>query len=121
MVYSEMYNEFKRNVPEAAVFLRETERKFNLDETDGMHVLFGFAVRPYIMNALSEGHKDAIEKVADFLEKAASDEDERVGTVIEQSVIVNALAENPRLIWNNEKAWKQETKRMIRTAERYLF
>ena len=120
MIYSDIYKEFKEKIPEAVSFCREKEKQFMLDDNDGMHVLFGFAVRPFVLKSLIEEDETALEKIADFFEQMEADEDDEIGAVLEQSVLETLLAENRELITKNMKIWKSETRKAIEVVGQFI-
>ena len=49
MKYADLYKAFKEEFPEGIPFMKIKEKENLIDETDGIHIVFGMVVVPYIL------------------------------------------------------------------------
>lgn len=49
MQYDDLYKAFKEEIPEGLSFLEIKEKENLIDEADGIHIIFGVVVVPYIL------------------------------------------------------------------------
>ena len=54
MKYQDLYDEFIKLFPEDRDFFCEKEKETGAERTDGMHIMFGFIVCPYIIKIATE-------------------------------------------------------------------
>ena len=92
MMYETLYSEFKNAIPESVPFLEQAEKMYDLDESDGQHVLFGLAIERYVYDRLLEKDIETIQKIASFIEEMETASDERIVDVIEQTVIEHLIS-----------------------------
>lgn len=50
MKYDDLYKTFKEQIPEGLSFFEMKEKENLIDETDGIHIIFGMVIVPYILN-----------------------------------------------------------------------
>ena len=87
MKYDELYNTFTNLFPEDRAVFEQLELDADVDEhEDGMHIMFGMVVVPYIRRMVNESPPKA-KKIFDFLEKMELDENSDIGNVAEVSVL----------------------------------
>lgn len=58
-----------------------------LDEKDGVHILFGMVIVPYILYLLDEKRDITLKKMSDFLEKMARCDDIKVQEVLDFTIL----------------------------------
>ena len=87
MKYDEMYNAFVNLFPEDRKVFEQLELDAGVDEhEDGMHIMFGMVVVPYIRKIVDENPVKT--KIAfDFLEGMELNENPDIGNVAEVSVL----------------------------------
>jgi len=87
MRYDELYDAFIDLFPEDKELFERLEAEANVNKNeDGMHVMFGMVVTPYIRKIVTESPIKA-KKAFDFLEEMELNEDPEVGNVVEVSVL----------------------------------
>lgn len=86
MKYEDLYDEFIGMFPEDAARFKMLEEKKEVDREDGMHIMFGMVVCPYI---LSIADKDAlkVQKAFDFIEEMEKTDDDRIVSIAEATVL----------------------------------
>ena len=110
MKYTELYKDFLNAVPEAEDFCEEKVKQAQLDEEDGAHLFFCFAVRPYISKILHDGNDEVLKKIAAFMEEMETNENVHVAGVLEQSIMEGLLSEDRKLVEEKAAFWGKETK-----------
>ena len=75
MKYDELYKTFKEEIPEGYSFLEIKEKEKLIDETDGIHIVFGMVIVPYILHIVQNNKMLEINKVFSFLKNMAICED----------------------------------------------
>ena len=63
MKYDELYKTFKEEIPEGSSFFEVKEKENLIDETDGIHIVFGMVIVPYILNIVQNNKMLEINKV----------------------------------------------------------
>ena len=121
MKYDALYQEFKDEFPESVSFLEKQEKVNILDSGDGIHVLYAFSVVPYIKSVLKAGDAQQVEKIADFLEKMATDPDQEVNNVLQVTILESLLDDTSGVQFHDWDAyWKDETKSYLRYIRLYM-
>lgn len=92
MKYQDLYDEFIKLFPEDKDFFCEKEKETGEERTDGMHIMFGFIVCPYIIRIATEDPGKA-QKAFDFIERMETDEDSMVVNVAEVTVLENIMTD----------------------------
>ena len=87
MTYDKLYNAFTKLFPDDKETFALLESEASVDaREDGMHIMFGMVVVPYIRKIVKES-PDKTQKAFDFLEAMEMDEDPEIGNVAEVSVL----------------------------------
>ncbi len=120
MNYQNLFKNFINSVPEAEKYCQDIIKSQDIDENDGMHICFGFAVRPYVKQVLLSGDRKTLIKIADYFEKMETSENPLVAEVLEQSVIEHLMAEDRRLIKQFDDVWGPETKEAFKSVGQWI-
>lgn len=87
MNYDELYDSFVSLFPEDRAVFDQLKMEADVDENeDGMHIMFGMVVVPYIRKIVCE-NPDKTQKAFDFLERMELDDNPDIGNVAEVSVL----------------------------------
>ncbi len=89
--YDKLYIDFKEAVPECMYFCKEKEAENSIDDTSGIHVLFGMAVVPYILYVVNNKEERIIKKIFSFMEQMAVCADVRVQEVLSVTILEQLL------------------------------
>lgn len=87
MKYNELYKSFKEEIPESYSFFEVKEKENLIDETDGIHIVFGMVIVPYILHIVQNDKMYEINKVFSFLENMAICEDVKIKEVLDFTVL----------------------------------
>lgn len=94
MKYNELYNSFVSLFPEDIGVFKELETNADVNnEEDGIYIMYGLVVVPYIRRIITED-PDKAKKAFDFFETMKKDEDAEVGNVVDVSVLEDLITEN---------------------------
>ncbi len=94
MKYNELYNSFVSLFPEDIGVFKELETNADVNnEEDGIHIMYGLVVVPYIRRIITE-YPDKAKKSFDFFEAMKKDEDAEVGNVVDVSVLEDLITED---------------------------
>ena len=91
-----------------------------INEDDGMHICYGFVVRPYVKQVMRDGKVSTLEKIALFFEKMETCGNPLVAEVLEQSIMEHLLAEDRVLIKKYADVWRQETKEAFMAVGQFV-
>ena len=86
MRYEELYDDFKALFPENADYFSEQEGKTGADKDDGMHVLFGMIVCPFLIS-LADKAPEKARKAFEYIEQMLICGDDNIANVAEVSVL----------------------------------
>lgn len=120
MKYEELYEDFKEVVPDSKEYLENVEADLGLDNSDGMHVLFGSAVRPYIYDTMKRGDTSNLDLIAAFIEAMETSDDIHVTEVAEQSIMEYLLGQDRALVEKYGDIWGEKTKEGFISVGRFV-
>ena len=119
MKYEELYDNFKRLFPEDDGFFNKLEQETGADKDDGMHVLFGMIVCPYLIKLAGEDPQKA-HKAFDFVEQMQTCGDEKIANVAEVSVLEGIMTDEDGGRKKFEKFLGQESLKVVEHMSRYF-
>ena len=108
MKYCELYKEFIAMFPEDCVYFSNRCKEVLADEEDGMHVMFGMVVTPYIRKCINE-NSDNLHKIFEFIEKMETSEDRMIAEVAEISILEDLITKDKMLLETIQKFAGSET------------
>ena len=86
MKYEEIYDDFKNLFPEDSSFFTKKEEETAADKEDGMHIVFGMVICPYLLKIANEDPVKT-QKAFDFIEQMQTSGDSNIENVAEVSVL----------------------------------
>jgi len=93
MDYNNLYNLLKAEIPEGSDFFKAMEKDNLIDSNDGMHIIFGMVIVPYIIFCLKNDRIIEIKKTFSFLERMAVLDDDKVNEVLDFTVLEQLVDE----------------------------
>ena len=87
MKYDELYKILKKEIPEGYSFFEVKEKENLIDETDGIHTVFGMVIVPYILHIVQNDKMLEINTIFSFLENMAICEDVKIKEVLDFTVL----------------------------------
>lgn len=110
MKYEELYNDFIAMFPEDYCFFKEKENETGADISDGIHVVFGMVVVPYVTKIVNESPDKATKAFA-FFEEMEKSEDSKIAEVLEFTVLEHLLTDDADMASEYADYFGEETKR----------
>ena len=120
MKYDELYKTFKKEIPEGFFFLKIKETENLIDETDGMHIVFGMVIVPYILYIVQNNKMLEINKVFSFLENMAICEDIKIKEVLDFTVLEQLVDEGQDILEQCKQYMKKNTLKHCEEVEKYF-
>ena len=108
MKYDELYKTFKEEIPEGSSFFEVKEKENLIDETDGIHIVFGMVIVPYILNIVQNNKMLEINKVFLFLENMAICEDIKIKEVLDFTVLEQLVDEGQDILVIKKEVFSKE-------------
>lgn len=120
MKYDELYKTFKEEISEGYSFFEIKEKENLIDETDGMHVVFGMVIVPYILYIVQNNKTLEINKVFSFLENMAICEDVKIKEVLDFTVLEQLVDERQDVLGQCKQYMKKNTLEHCEEVEKYF-
>lgn len=110
MKYEELYNDFIAMFPEDYCFFKEKENETGADISDGIHVVFGMVVVPYVTKIVKES-PDKATKAFEFFEMMEMSEEPKIAEVLEFTVLEHFLTDDADMAQKYVEFFGEETKK----------
>lgn len=120
MKYHELYNTLKREIPEGYSFFKVKEKECLIDGTDGMHIVFGMVIVPYILHIVQNNKMSEINKLFLFLENMAICEDVKITEVLDFTVLEQLVDEGHDTIEQCKQYMGKNTLMHCEEIEKYF-
>lgn len=117
MKYDELYKTFKEEISEGYSFFEIKEKENLIDETDGMHVVFGMVIVPYILYIVQNNKILEINKVFSFLENMAICEDIKIKEVLDFTVLEQLVDERQDVLGQCKQYMKKHVGTLRRSGK----
>lgn len=109
MEYNNIFKEFIALFPEDKEWFENEVVNNDACEEDGMHVVFGMVVVPYLLN-IATASNDKLKKAFDYIEKMESSGNSMIAEVVEFSVLENLIGEDSNMLKQLYEYMGPETK-----------
>ena len=120
MKYELLYADFKKIFPEDKAYFNAVETTEHIDGDDGMHVLFGMVVAPFIVK-LVDGHADSkLQKAFDFFEKMEQTKDPMICEVLEFTILEDFISRGKEFVDQCKAYMGPETKESYESVAKYM-
>lgn len=110
MVYNKLYSEFVDLFPQDMEWFKTECEEKSADEDDGMHVLFGMVVVPFILEVAIHS-PEKLKLAFGFIEKMETSEDSSIAEVAEFSILENLIGVNDEILLQCFACMGDETKK----------
>lgn len=114
-----MYDEFITLFPEDKDYFRSKEEETGAEREDGMHVMFGLIICPYILKIVAEDSKKT-QKAFDFIEKIGTDQDSMIGNVAEVTVLEGIMTDENGGMKKFERFLGKESMNAVKHLSHYF-
>ena len=92
MKYDELYDDFLKLFPDDVAVLSDLAAEVNAERSDGMHVMFGMVVCPYICKIAKEDPQKT-RRAFEFIEQMETSGDDDIINVAEVTVLENLMTD----------------------------
>lgn len=120
MKYDGIYKTFKEEIPEGYSFFEAKEKENLIDETDGIHIVFGMVIVPYILHIVQNNKLLEINKVFSFLENMAISEDIKIKEVLDFTVLEQLADEGHDTLRQCKRYMGKNTLKHCEEIEKYF-
>lgn len=120
MNYNELYDEFLKCFPEDAAILNHQSEELSVERSDGMHVVFGMVVVPFILHLIGERNDVKLRRVFEFLEKMAVSDDPLICEVLEFTILEDIVSQGKNVLDYSKAYMKRETLKCCESVEKYM-
>ena len=120
MKYENLYKMFKEKLPEGQNFFEIKEKEYLIDETDGIHVIFGMIIVPYILHIVQNKKMSETNKIFSFLENMAMCADIKVNEVLDFTVLEQLVDEGHDILEECKRYMGVNTLKHCEEVEKYF-
>jgi len=120
MMYDTLYRDFIEKIPESEDYCSLKAKEHLIDDSTGIHVVFGMVIVPYILELAEAKNNYGLQKIFEFLEEMAESEDVKVREVLDFTIL-EQLADYGGDVLDDVKAFmKQKTLEHCEAIELYF-
>ena len=92
MKYELLYSEFTNLFPDDKQNLEQLTERASVDSSDGMHIIFGMVVIPFLMELVRKDEKEKLNRAFEFFEKMANSENSLISEVLEFTILEDIVS-----------------------------
>lgn len=120
MEYNNLYNEFLELFPEDAVMLNRKAAELSVETSDGMHVMFGTVVVPFVVQLVEKKDADKLKLAFEFFERMATSDDPHISEVLEFTVLEDIVSLDKGYLDCCKSYMGSETRKSCQSVEKYM-
>ncbi len=120
MKYETLFEEFIKLFPDDEQKLLQIAEKKSVESSDGMHVVFGMVIVPFLMELLEQKNEKKLEKIFIFFEKMAEADDPMISEVLEFTVLEDIISKGKDILDLCKSYMKQRTLDSCFAVEKYM-
>ena len=118
--YNELYRDFISRFPENSEKIKTIAADSLVENSDGMHVLFGIVVIPFVKDLMNNNQTDKITTAFEFFEDMAKSTDEMISEVLEFTVLEDFISEGKEFLTKCLFYMGPETKKSCQSVMKYM-
>lgn len=119
LVYENLFDQFVSMFPNNDI-IEEIEKKSDVDRDDGMHIIFGLVVVPFICKLLERKDDKNLQKVFDFFELMAKSDDSKIAEVLEFTILEDLVSRGKEFLSKCKRYMGIETLQSCAAVEKYM-
>lgn len=119
MRYEELYDDFIKLFPADIPYFLKREEETGVDRGDGMHIMFGMVVCPFILQIISEDEGKA-KKAFDFIEQMETCGIDEIANVAEVTVLEHLMTDEKGGMDRIEKYLGKESRETVNHMAKYF-
>ena len=120
MKYATLYDKFFSRFPYDAEELKKKAEEASAEPSDGMHVMFGMVVVPFVMELLERGDERKLAVAFDFFEEMAEAENTMISEVLEFTILEDIISRGKVILSQCKRYMKHKTLENCFTVEKYM-
>ena len=120
MKYENLYSDFKSLFPEHADEIENIAKKVSAEPSDGMHIMFGMVVVPFVLVLLSKNKDIELNKAFVFFEEMAHSEDSLISEVLEFSILEELISQDEEILKKLKTYMGYETYKSCSSLEKFF-
>lgn len=120
MKYDTLYDEFLKLFPDDRDWLHEKASELSAEPSDGMHIMFGMVVVPFVVELLEREDERKLKIAFDFFEKMAKAENPMISEVLEFTILEDIISRGKAILDKCKGYMKQKTLDSCIVVEKYM-
>ena len=120
MSYEELYYEFLKLFPDDKDTIQEIAKTADAEPADGMHIMFGMVVVPFIIKLIEDNEEFKIKTAFDFFEKMAESEDSLISEVLEFTILEDLISRDKHILEKCRVFMGRKTMESCSVVENYM-
>lgn len=120
MNYEKLYDEFLTYFPNDIIALNRITDKLSIDDSDGMHVVFGMVVVPFVLELASEKNSEKLKKAFSFFEQMAKSDNPLICEVLEFTILESIISQDKDILQYCKSYMGNETLECCQAVEQYM-
>ena len=120
MKYDTLYEEFLSLFPDDVDRLSEKASEVSAEPSDGMHVMFGMVVVPFVMELLECKDERKLKIAFDFFEEMAKAENSMISEVLEFTILEDIISRGKVTLDKCKHYMKRNTLDSCSGIEKYM-
>ena len=120
MMYETLYGDFIEKIPESEKYCSLKASENLIDDSTGVHVVFGMVIVPYIIEMAEAKNNSILQKVFDFLEGMAECEDVKIREVLDFTILEQLADHGGDIVDGFKPFMKQKTLEHCEAVELYF-
>lgn len=120
MKYDTLYDEFIKCFPDDLPRLQEIAECAAVERSDGMHIMFGMVVMPFVIELVESGNEPKLKLAFKFFERMAEADDIRISEVLEFTVLETFISRGKFTLKKCKTYMGKKTLECCLAVERYM-
>lgn len=120
MKYELLYDDFLQCFPDDAALLEANARELSVEPSDGMHIMFGIVVVPFILKLVEEKNDEKLKIAFDFFEQMECSKNTMISEVLEFTVLEDLISQEKSVLNYCKSYMGKETLKGCQIVERYM-
>lgn len=120
MKYDLLYDRFLECFPEDADALNARAEELSLNPSDGMHLMFGMVIVPFLLKLIEEKDDVRLRRAFHFFEQMETSGNALICEVLEFTVLEELIAQGESVLNYCKSYMERETLKGCQNVERYM-
>ena len=120
MKYETLYEEFARRFPDDKQRLEEIAKTASAEPSDGMHIMFGMVVVPFLMELLKNNDEKKLNTAFAFFEQMAETDNPMISEVLEFTILEDIISRGKDILAEFKPYMKRKTLESCFAVEKYM-